>query len=56
VPYYERYTIDYADYDKVINSLFYPFARDSENRFAGFFYPADKNGRGDIIFNCRVPI
>lgn len=52
VSYYERYTIDYADYDKVINSPFYPFARDSENGFAGFFYPADKDGRGDIIFNC----
>ena len=52
VSYYEGYTIDYADYDKVINSPFYPFARDSENGVAGFFYPADKDGRGDIIFNC----
>ena len=52
VSYYEGYTIDYADYDKVINSPFYPFARDSENWVAGFFYPYDKDGIGDIIFNC----
>ena len=52
VSYYEGYTIDYADYDKVVNSPFYPFARDSENGVAGFFYPADRDGRGDIIFNC----
>ena len=52
VSYYEGYTIDYADYDKVIDSPFYPFARDSEGGVAGFFYPADLDGRGDIIFNC----
>ena len=50
--YYEGYTIDYADYDQVINSPFYPFARDSESGVSGFFYPADVDGRGDIIFNC----
>jgi len=52
VSYYEGYTIDYADYDKIINSPFYPFARDSEGGVAGFFYPADQDGRGDIIINC----
>ena len=52
VSYYEGYTIDYADYDKVMNSPFFPFARDSEGGVAGFFYPADEHGRGDIIFNC----
>ena len=50
--YYEGYTIDYADYDKVMDSPFYPFARDSDGGVAGFFYPADKDGRGDIVFNC----
>lgn len=52
VSYYEGYTIDYADYNKVMNSPFYPFARDSEGGVAGFFYPADIDGRGDIVFNC----
>ena len=52
VSYYEGYTIDYADYNKVMNSPFYPFARDSEGGVAGFFYPADQKGRGDIVFNC----
>ena len=52
VSYYEGYTIDYADYDKVIKSPFYPFARDSDGGVAGFFYPADIYGRGDIVFNC----
>ena len=51
VSYYEGYTIDFADYDKVMNSPFYPFARDSEGGVAGFFYPADQK-RGDIVFNC----
>jgi hypothetical protein len=51
--YYEGYTIDYADYDKVLNSPFYPFARDSDGGVAGFFYPADIDKRGDIIFNCN---
>lgn len=50
--YYEGYTIDFADYNKIMNSPFYPFARDSEGGVAGFFYPADEYGRGDIIFNC----
>ena len=35
-----------------MNSPFYPFARDSEGGVAGFFYPADIDGRGDIVFNC----
>ena len=35
-----------------MNSPFYPFARDSEGGVAGFFYPADVHGRGDIVFNC----
>jgi len=52
VSYYEGYTIDYADYTKVMNSPFYPFARDNEGGVAGFFYPADEHGRGDIVFNC----
>ena len=52
VSYYEGYTIDFADYNKVMNSPFYPFARDSDGGVAGFFYPADEYGRGDIIFNC----
>ena len=52
VSYYEGYTIDFADYDSVMNSPFYPFARDSEGGVAGFFYPADIDGRGDIVFNC----
>ena len=38
VSYYEGYEIDYADYDNVMNSLFFPFARDSEGGVAGFFY------------------
>ena len=50
--FYEGYTIDYADYNKVKNSPFYPFARDSDGGVAGFFYPSDIAGRGDIIFNC----
>ena len=37
---------------KFIDSPFYPFARDSEGGVAGFFYPADQDGRGDIIINC----
>ena len=52
VSYYEGYTIDFADYNKVMNSPFYPFARDSDGGVAGFFYPADIDGRGDIVFNC----
>lgn len=50
--YYEGYTIDYADQDKVIDSPFYPFARDSEGGVAGLFYQAEQDGRGDIICNC----
>lgn len=52
VSYYEGYTIDYADYSKIMNSPFYPFARDSDGGVAGFFYPADQKGRGDIVVNC----
>ena len=51
--FYEGYTIDFADYNKVINSPFYPFARDSDGGVVGFFYPADIYGRGDIVFNCN---
>lgn len=51
VSYYEGYTIDFADYDKVMNSPFYSFARDSDGGVAEFFYPADQK-RGDIVFNC----
>ena len=51
--YYEGYTIDYADYNKVMNSPFYPFARDSDGGVAGFFYPSDIDERGDLIFNCN---
>ena len=35
-----------------MNSPFYPFARDSEGGVAGFFYPADIDGRRDKVFNC----
>ena len=50
--YNEGFTIDYADYDKVLKSPFYPFSRDSEGGVAGFFCPAEPNERGNIIFNC----
>ena len=50
--FYGGYTIDFADYNKIINLPFYPFLRDSDGGAAGFFYPVDIYGRRDIVFNC----
>ena len=50
--FYEGYTIYYTDYNKILKPPFYPFTRDNEGGLGGFFYPAEPNERGDIIFNC----
>ena len=38
--YYEEYTIDYANYDNIMNSPFYSFTKIAKEGLAGFFYLA----------------
>ena len=49
---YEGYTISYANKDKDHLKPFIPFALNSDGKISTMIYPADSEGRGDIIIDC----